>query len=205
MTNTYTHILDAIANVADGHEPSMKAIANLLDVPTTRLYAKARTPKPGEVYDPQAINWDKISEYVASFLDVDTTPWDNMEDFVLEAARVDEEIAANPGRRTSVSKQTVDVDGEQMPIRKTAMFELGNENESLVCFKKDANVYKIVYQTAGYTVLRVIDKEMNLHETLKVVSNLTLNTKCVPPCTMKEAIEKRFSGEYQVENKEVAE
>ena len=90
-----------------------------------------------------------------------------------------------------------DVDGGKMPKRKAAMFDMGSEQESLICFKHDAGVYKMVYQTLGYTAIRQVNEDGSFaKEEIRVVSNSTLNTKCVPPTVMAQAIADRFSGAY---------
>ena len=51
------HILDAVREFNGGEEISLKAFALALDIPATRLYAIAKRPIVGQVYDPNAKNW----------------------------------------------------------------------------------------------------------------------------------------------------
>lgn len=198
MENTI-HVLDAIRNLG-GKEPSLKAFALALEVSPTRVYAIARKPIPGAVYDPDAANWDALSTFFAGKLVADDQEgYHSMEDLVTAAIEKDEWLKENDGRRAGAvsGSNLIEVDGEKIPMRKAAIFEMGSEKESLVCFKKDVNVYKMVYQTASFTVLRPVAEDGSFAKSeLKVVSNLTLNTKCVVPCDMERAIKERFSGEY---------
>lgn len=201
MENTnevkFMHVLDAIREVAKGVEPSLKGFALALDVPPTRLYAKAKTPIAGQVYDPEAKNWDALNEFFVSKLEAEDAAYASMEELVMAAADKDKWLAENVHARVATGSNLIDVDGGKMPKRKAAMFEMGSEQESLICFKKDANVYKMVYQTLGYTCIRAVNEDGSFaKEEVRVISNATLNTKCVPPYTMAQAIADRFSGAY---------
>ena len=106
-------------------------------------------------------------------------------------------MAENVTARVATGSNLIDVDGGKMPKRKSVMFEMGNEQESLICFKHDAGVYKMVYQTTGYTAIREVNEDGTFaKEEIRVVSNSTLNTKCVPPTVLTQAIADRFSGAY---------
>lgn len=198
-----THLLDAVKTATNGTEPSLKAIAMVMEIPTTRLYAMAKKPVPGQVYDPSVINWEVVNEYLTTKLEEETAPFATMEDMVVAAVKKDEWLAENHSVRVSTGNNMIEVDGGTMPKRKSAMFEMGGEQESYITFKRDPNVYKIVYQTAGYTVLRPVAADGEFcKEEVRVISNMTLNTKCVPPCNMKKSIEDRFSGAYAERLKE---
>lgn len=191
------HILDVIREVNGGEEISLKAFALALDIPATRLYAIAKRPIIGQVYDPNAKNWDAVSEFLTTKVTAPEATITSLEALVEAAAEKEKWMAENVTARVATGSNLIDVDGGKMPKRKAAMFEMGNEQESLICFKHDAGVYKMVYQTLGYTAIREVNEDGTFaKEEIRVVSNSTLNTKCVPPTTMAQAIADRFSGVY---------
>lgn len=191
------HILDAIWEFNDGDEISLKAFALALDIPATRLYAIAKRPIVGQVYDPNAKNWDAINDFLTAKVSAPDATITSIEELVKVAAEKEKWMAENATARVATGNNLIDVDGGKMPKRKSAMFEMGNEQESLLCFKHDAGVYKMVYQTLGYTAIRQVNEDGSFaKEEIRVISNATLNTKCVPPTTMKQAIADRFSGAY---------
>ena len=191
------HILDVIREVNGGEEISLKAFALALDIPATRLYAVAKRPIVGQVYDPNAKNWDAISEFLTAKVTAPEAAITSLEALVEAAAEKEKWMAENVTARVATGSNLIDVDGGKMPKRKAAMFEMGNEQESLICFKHDAGVYKMVYQTLGYTAIREVNEDGTFaKEEIRVVSNSTLNTKCVPPTVMAQAIADRFSGVY---------
>ena len=191
------HILDAVREFNGGEEISLKAFALALDIPATRLYAIAKRPIVGQVYDPNAKNWDAINEFLTAKVSAPDATITSVEELVKVAAEKEKWMAENATARVATGNNLIDVDGGKMPKRKSAMFEMGNEQESLLCFKHDASVYKMVYQTLGYTAIRQVNEDGSFaKEEIRVISNATLNTKCVPPTTMKQAIDDRFSGAY---------
>ena len=191
------HILDAVREFNGGEEISLKAYALALDIPATRLYALAKRPIVGQVYDPNAKNWDAINEFLTAKVSAPDAIITSIEELVKVAAEKEKWMAENATARVATGSNLIDVDGGKMPKRKSAMFEMGNEQESLLCFKHDAGVYKMVYQTLGYTAIRQVNEDGSFaKEEIRVISNATLNTKCVPPTTMKQAIDDRFSGAY---------
>lgn len=196
MTNTYTHILDAINTQANGTQPTLKAIATVLEIPATRLYALGKKPVAGQVYDPDMVNFDAISDYIATKLDEGKTAFTSMEEVIVAAVEKDAWFKENSVRSVA-GANLIDVDGAKMPKRKADMFEMGSDAESLICFKHDGNVYKMVAQSLGYTAIRAVNEDGSFaREEIRVVSNSTLNTKCVAPVNMADAIAERFSGEY---------
>ena len=191
------HILDAVREFNGGEEISLKAFALAPDIPATRLYAIAKRPIVGQVYDPNAKNWDAINEFLTAKVSAPDATITSIEELVKVAAEKEKWMAENATARVATGNNLIDVDGGKMPKRKSAMFEMGNEQESLLCFKHDAGVYKMVYQTLGYTAIRQVNEDGSFaKEEIRVISNATLNTKCVPPTTMKQAIDDRFSGAY---------
>ena len=191
------HILDVIRDVNGGEEVSLKAFALALDIPATRLYAIAKRPIIGQVYDPNAKNWDAINEFLTNKVTAADATITSLEELVAVAVEKEKWMAENATARVATGNNLIDVDGGKMPKRKAAMFDMGSEQESLICFKHDAGVYKMVYQTLGYTAIRQVNEDGTFaKEEIRVVSNSTLNTKCVPPTSMAQAIADRFSGAY---------
>lgn len=191
------HILDVIRDVNGGEEVSLKAFALALDIPATRLYAIAKRPIIGQVYDPNAKNWDAINEFLTNKVTAADATITSLDELVLVAAEKEKWMAENASTRVATGSNLIDVDGGKMPKRKAAMFDMGSEQESLICFKHDAGVYKMVYQTLGYTAIRQVNEDGTFaKEEIRVVSNSTLNTKCVPPTIMAQSIADRFSGAY---------
>lgn len=191
------NVLDVINEVAEGNEPSLRAFALALDVPATRLYAVARKPIPGEVYDPDMKNWDELNKFFVNHITAETSTIESMEALVTLAIEKDKWLAENARVHVAAGNNTIEVDGGKMPKRKAAMFEMGGEKESLICLKHDAQVYKMVYQTLGYTAIRPVNADGSFaKEEFRVISNGTLNTKCVAPANMESAIADRFSGAY---------
>ena len=191
------HILDVIREVNGGEEISLKAFALALDIPATRLYAIAKRPIIGQVYDPNAKNWDAINEFLTNKVTAADATITSLDELVLVAAEKEKWMAENASTRVATGSNLIDVDGGKMPKRKAAMFDMGSEQESLICFKHDAGVYKMVYQTLGYTAIRQVNEDGTFaKEEIRVVSNSTLNTKCVPPTIMAQSIADRFSGAY---------
>ena len=201
-----THVLDAVRNVNGGKEIALKAFALALDIPATRLYAIAKRPIIGQVYDPNAKNWNAINEFLTTKLTAPDAVYANMEKLVAAAAEQAKWMEQNATARVATGSNLIDVDGGKMPKRKTVMFEMGSEQESLICFKHDKGVYKMVYQTLGYTAIREVNENGTFaKEEIRVVSNSTLNTKCVPPTVMAQAIADRFSGVYAEQTNNEAE
>ena len=191
------HILDVIRDVNGGEEVSLKAFALALDIPATRLYAIAKRPIIGQVYDPNAKNWDAINEFLTNKVTAADATITSLEELVTVAVEKEKWMAENATARVATGSNLIDVDGGKMPKRKAAMFDMGSEQESLICFKHDAGVYKMVYQTLGYTAIRQVNEDGTFaKEEIRVVSNSTLNTKCVPPTIMAQSIADRFSGAY---------
>lgn len=191
------HFLDSVANNG-GNQPSMRAIAEAFGVTTNTLYSRGKKPIAGQVYDPEATNWDAISEY----LNTKVPEGENMDTMVAKAIEIDKEYQVNVRSRSASGNNLIEVDGVMIAKRKAAMFEMGSDQESFLCFKDDGNVYKMVYQTESHTVIRPVDEtgEFASNE-LRVLSNGTINTKCIAPVRLQEAIEYRFSGKYAEDHK----
>ena len=180
--------------------PTLKAIAAVFDIPTQRIYSVAKQPKEGEVYDAKVYNWDAIERFITRRLDADKG-LATIEDVIDAALVKDAEFKESDGRRTANRGQSVnqkiEVDGQMVAVRKYKNFEMSEGKP--ICLRKDANVYGIVMQTLTHTVLRPIKEDGSFaSETVKVISNSMLNMRGAGPASIDEAIQKRFSGEYEV-------
>ena len=180
--------------------PTLKAIAAVFDIPTQRIYSVAKQPKEGEVYDAKVYNWDAITRFIERRLDADKG-LATLEDVIDAALVKDAEFKESDGRRTANRGQSVnqkiEVDGQMVAVRKYKNFEMSEGKP--ICLRKDANVYGIVMQTLTHTVLRPIKEDGSFaSETVKVISNSMLNMRGAGPASIDEAIQKRFSGEYEV-------
>lgn len=187
--------------MAEKGQPTLKAIAAVLDVPAQRLYTVAKQPKEGEVYDAKVYNWEAIERFITRRLDPDKG-LGTIEDIIEAAHEKDAELKESDGRRSGnrsggANNAKITVDGKEIAVRKYPNFEM--ENDTYVCLRKDANVYKIVMQTVSHTVLRPVNEDGTFaSETIKVISNGMLNMKGAGPASIDDAIAKRFSGEYVV-------
>ena len=180
--------------------PTLKAIAAVFGIPTQRIYSVAKQPKEGEVYDAKVYNWDAITRFIERRLDADKG-LATLEDVIDAALVKDAEFKESDGRRTANRGQSInqkiEVDGQMVAVRKYKNFEMSEGKP--ICLRKDANVYGIVMQTLTHTVLRPIKEDGSFaSETVKVISNSMLNMKGAGPASIDEAIQKRFSGEYEV-------
>lgn len=178
--------------------PTLKAIAEVFNVPSQRIYSVAKQPKEGEVYDAKVYNWDAIERFIIRRLNDELPDLDAVIDAALA---VDAELKERDGRRSSNRGtpvvQKITVDGKEIPVRKYKNFEM--DEGVYVCLRKDANVYKIVLQTLSHTCLRPVGPDGEFcSETVKVISNSMLNMKGAGPASVEDAIAKRFSGEYVV-------
>ena len=178
--------------------PTLKAIAEVFNVPSQRIYSVAKQPKEGEVYDAKVYNWDAIERFITRRLNDELPDLDAVIDAPLA---VDVELKERDGRRSSNRGtpvvQKITVDGKEIPVRKYKNFEM--DEGVYVCLRKDANVYKIVLQTLSHTCLRPVGPDGEFcSETVKVISNSMLNMKGAGPASVEDAIAKRFSGEYVV-------
>ena len=178
--------------------PTLKAIAEVFNVPSQRIYSVAKQPKEGEVYDAKVYNWDAIERFITRRLNDELPDLDAVIDAALA---VDVELKERDERRSSNRGtpvvQKITVDGKEIPVRKYKNFEM--DEGVYVCLRKDANVYKIVLQTLSHTCLRPVGPDGEFcSETVKVISNSMLNMKGAGPASVEDAIAKRFSGEYVV-------
>ena len=178
---------------------TLKAIAEVLGVPSQRIYSVAKQPQEGVVYDAKVYNWGAIERFVTRRLDPETG-LATIEDVIDAALIVDAELKEKDGRR-SVNKgsivEKITVDGKEVPVRKYKNFDM--ETNVPVCLRKDPNVYKIVLQTLTHTVMRPIGADGEFcSETVKVISNSMLNMRGIGPSAIEDAMTKRWSGEFEM-------
>lgn len=181
---------------------TIKSLAAVFGLPSQRLYAVAKQPKDGEVYDAKVYNWEAIEKFLVRRLGQEGYP-QTLEEVVDKAVEIDAELRANDGRKGGNrtgghTVEIIEVDGAKIPSRKYDNFEMTEDGHNLVVLKKDPNVYKMIFQTRSHTVLRpVSDKEGTFaSERIKVVTNATFNQRGCGPVINETEIEMRFSGEH---------
>ena len=178
---------------------TLKAIAEVLGVPSQRIYSVAKQPQEGVVYDAKVYNWGAIERFVTRRLDPEKG-LATIEDVIDAALIVDAELKEKDGRRSANKVSIVEkitVDGKEVPVRKYKNFDM--ETNVTVCLRKDPYVYKIVLQTLTHTVMRPIGADGEFcSETVKVISNSMLNMRGIGPSAIEDAMTKRWSGEFEM-------
>lgn len=178
---------------------TLKAIAEVLGVPSQRIYSVAKQPQEGVVYDAKVYNWGAIERFVTRRLDPEKG-LATIEDVIDAALIVDAELKEKDGRRSANKGSIVEkitVDGKEVPVRKYKNFDM--ETNVPVCLRKDPCVYKIVLQTLTHTVMRPIGADGEFcSETVKVISNSMLNMRGIGPSAIEDAMAKRWSGEFEM-------
>lgn len=178
---------------------TLKAIAEVLGVPSQRIYSVAKQPQEGVVYDAKVYNWGAIERFVTRRLDPEKG-LATIEDVIDAALIVDAELKEKDGRRSANKGSIVEkitVDGKEVPVRKYKNFDM--ETNVPVCLRKDPYVYKIVLQTLTHTVMRPIGADGEFcSETVKVISNSMLNMRGIGPSAIEDAMTKRWNGEFEM-------
>lgn len=178
---------------------TLKAIAEVLGVPSQRIYSVAKQPQEGVVYDAKVYNWGAIERFVTRRLDPEKG-LATIEDVIDAALIVDAELKEKDGRRSANKGSIVEkitVDGKEVPVRKYKNFDM--ETNVPVCLRKDPCVYKIVLQTLTHTVMRPIGADGEFcSETVKVISNSMLNMRGIGPSAIEDAMTKRWNGEFEM-------
>lgn len=151
-------------------QPTLKAIAEVLEVPQQRIYSVAKQPIAGEVYDARVYNWDAISKFIAKRIGKEGDKFATFEEVYDAALIKDEELAASDKRRgsrgTGSTKVMIDLgEGKQMPARRKEV-NVGD----IIYLKKHAEEFTAVYVTSTHIVLRCGDAP-----TLLCLSNWTFN------------------------------
>lgn len=182
-TNTLIAAMDAA--VAEGkiaEYPTLKAMAAVFGLNPQRLYAVAKTPKEGEIYDARVYNWDAIEKFVLRRLSDDMT----IEAFVEAAIEKNAELALQDGRkgpRISDAERYVKYSEGLMPRRKYDVSE-----GSKILLKKDKkNVYVVVLASDTHVVIA----PENYPTEYKVFANWTFNSNVIAPYRFDEVLAAR--------------
>lgn len=152
-------------------QPTLKAIAEIFDVPQQRLYSIAKQPVAGQVYDARVYNWGAISRFISKRIGKEGDAFQTVEDVYNAAIARDEELASADKRRgprkgAGSTKAMIDLgDGKSMPARRKDI-AVGDT----VYLKKYTDTFKVVYLTDTHVVLQVEGKP-----TLNCLSNWTFN------------------------------
>lgn len=110
--------------IGDRAQPSLKAIADIFEVPPQRIYSIAKQPISGQVYDARVYNWGAISRFIEKRIGKPDDKFQNFEEVYAAAIARDEEAGSADKRRNrgGSSKAMIDLgDGKQMPARKHAL------------------------------------------------------------------------------------
>jgi hypothetical protein len=171
--------------------PELQAIALALGLHPTRLYAVAKQPKEGEIYDARVYNWDAIDRFLARRFSADKFPkgYDDLLDKVIEVAAT---LKAQDGRRsvkTSDDSKFIKLGDKLVPIRKDS-YELGQE----VLIKDDKE--KLVYTVVMITETHLVVQPKGSTELISF-SNNTVNWRFVPPHRFAEELKKRQEAAAQ--------
>lgn len=156
--------------IADKPQPTLKAIAEIFEVPAQRIYSVAKQPIAGQVYDAHVYNWAAISKFIDKRIGKEGDKFATIEE-VYEAAMVRDEELANTDKRRGPRagakvKEVIDLgDGKTMPKRRKEL-EIGDT----VYLKKYTDTFKVVYVTSTHVCLQVEGKEA-----LTCLSNWTFN------------------------------
>lgn len=185
-------IAKAIEDQIIGETPTLKAFAEVIGINPVRLYAVAKQPKAGEVYDARVYNWDALDKFFARRLDADAG-FETIEQLVALAIEKDKELSTQDRRKnrgtTSNVKNTVDVDGKKVPGRR---YEVAVGDTVLI--KKDPSTYTAVFVTESHICLQKVDSSE-----LKSLSNWTINIQMIAPFRVAEVLKGRSEGAPVVE------
>lgn len=167
--------------IGDRAQPSLKAIADIFEVPPQRIYSIAKQPISGQVYDARVYNWGAISRFIEKRIGKEGDKFQNFEEVYAAAIARDEEAGSADKRRNrgGSSKVMIDLgDGKQMPARRHEL-HVGDT----VHLKRYADIDFIVAMlTDTHVVLQVKDKSE-----LTCLSNWTYNQQVVTEAAPKEA------------------
>lgn len=174
VTTMDATILEVLEEMSDGdreRQPTLRAIAEALEVPAQRIYGVSRQPVKGKEYNPDEPNWDAIDRFVKRRLDPDKG-LNTLEDVVQRALERMVELAATDGRRRStggVKRELILLpDGSTMPARKKTL-EVGQR----VMFRNDKpEIYMIMLVTESHVCV-----QLEGMPTLQAYGNWTLNQK----------------------------
>ena len=156
--------------MADKVQPSLRAIADIFEVPQQRIYSVAKQPIAGEVYDARVYNWVAINKFIEKRIGKEGDKFATMEEVYDAAIARDEELATSDKRRgprsTGSAKVMIDLgEGKSMPARRKEI-AVGD----IVYLKKYENAFKVVFLTETHVVLQVEGNPV-----LTCLSNWTFN------------------------------
>lgn len=174
--------------------PELQAIALALDLHPTRLYAVAKQPKEGEIYDARVYNWDAIDRFLARRFSADKFP-KGYEDLLDKVATVQAELKTQDGRRTvrsSDESKFIKMGEKLIPVRKDT-YVVGQE--ILIKDDKEKAVYTVVMATETHLVVQPKDSTE-----LISFSNNTVNWRFVPPFRFAEELKKRQEAAAMPQN-----
>lgn len=162
MAETFAEVM------AGKPQPTLKAIADIFEVPAQRIYSVAKQPIAGEVYDARTYNWGAISKFIEKRIGKEGDKFATMEDVYEAAMARDEELASSDKRRQprGTAKAMIDCgDGKQIPARRKEI-AVGDT----IYLKKYEGAFNVVYLTDTHVVLQVEGKSA-----LTCLSNWTFN------------------------------
>jgi hypothetical protein len=170
-TNMANETTMTFIDVMEGKEqPTLKAIAEIFEVPAQRLYSIAKQPIAGQVYDAKVYNWEAISRFIEKRIGKEGDKYATFEDVYEAAIAKDAELAQSDKRRgprgNGTSKVMIDLgDGKTMPARRKEV-DIGDK----IYLKRYDDEFEVVYLTATHVVLKVVDSTI-----LNCLSNWTFN------------------------------
>ncbi len=160
--------------------PTLRAIAEVLDVPLYRLYKETSKNKDDG-------KWNVVENFINTRLSYE---YPNANDVIDSALRID---ASNKEFASQIKSRMKDVsviidNGEMYPARDNQDAVVG----SIVLIRYDPALYNIVYQSKTHSVLQEInDLGETVSEKLYCFSNSTLNNRTVPTIKFASEYEKR--------------
>ena len=165
-----TNKTDLLIAMEGKEQPTLKAIAYVLEVPQQRIYSVAKQPVAGQVYDARVYNWGAISKFIAKRIGKEGDTFQSMDEVYEASIKADEEFASNDKRKgprgATSSKVLIDLgDGKTMPQRRKEL-NVGDE----IYLKRYDNVFNVVFLTETHVVLQAPNSPV-----LTCLSNWTLN------------------------------
>lgn len=156
--------------IADKTQPTLKAIADIFEVPSQRIYSVAKQPVAGQVYDAHVYNWSAISKFIEKRIGHEGDKFATIEEVYEAAMARDAELASQDKRRGPRSggkeKTLIDLgDGKKMPARRKEV----NVGDTIY-LKKYEGAFEAVYVTDTHVCLKKADSPVLLS-----LSNWTFN------------------------------
>lgn len=133
-------------------QPSLKAIADIFEVPPQRIYSVAKQPIAGEVYDARVYNWAAINKFIEKRIGKEGDKFANMQEVYDAAIAHDVELASADRRRQpreGSGRATISVGDKQIPARRKEV-AVGD----VLYLKKCDGAFTVVYLTETHVVLQ---------------------------------------------------